>query len=556
MAPIEAVDPKWMRAVFPEAPTGALEAVSGKVDLIMGYDNYRLFPLEFKRVQDAMLLRSRFGTGWIACGRPPGQGDPATSAEGATCTGEANRSTSAEEATCTKEAARAEGATCIETTTGTEEEPARIASMEKPAKPPDRLDEQFAITNVVLVQQQEELEEQGELDMQEEGMVWDEGPSDEDDRPMPDCVNWSHGYGAEDTECIPEQAEPPARICASIGVPAEQKTGQQARVAGIREQLTSLLAQPKEEWLSTAPAARNGRLTMSGISAGGTAAATDWLKAPLPEEPMPIMAEVRAPRPAELLELQVQSQWILGVGAATSRDQAQGATGSVAQYELQPGKTAAVASTQGQKEAGEEQLPERGSPVGVHRALPQEEAGEERLPERGSPVGVQRALPQEEAGEERLPERGSPVGVQWALPQEGAAREAGAEQLPEQGGPVEVQLKLCQEGSWAKAKRGQRIVGQRPGGGRRPRWKGPAAKQVVVMRGSRRVAGKATSAQQGLLHLGKRGMIFVGEVKDEGDEDDPQCEIRSQAGHPVPVGHENCRRRIWEPGKPHSELRQ
>jgi hypothetical protein len=76
------------------------------------------------------------------------------------------------------------------------------------------------------------------------------------------------------------------------------------------------------------------------------------------------------------------------------------------------------------------------------------------------------------------------------------------------------------------------------------------------MKGSRRVAGKATSAQQGLLHLGKRGMIFVGEVKDEGDEDDPQCEVRSQAGHPVPVGHENCRRRIWEPGKPHSELRQ
>jgi hypothetical protein len=115
MAPIEAVDPKWMRAVFPEAPTGALEAVSGKVDLIMGHDNYRLFPLEYKRVQDAMLLRSRFGTGWIACGRPPGQNDPATSAEGATCTGEENRSASAEEATCTKEAARAEGATCIET---------------------------------------------------------------------------------------------------------------------------------------------------------------------------------------------------------------------------------------------------------------------------------------------------------------------------------------------------------------------------------------------------------------------------------------------------------
>ena len=64
---------------------------------------------------------------------------------------------------------------------------------------------------------------------------------------------------------------------------------------------------------------------------------------------------------------------------------------------------------------------------------------------------------------------------------------------------------------------------------------------------SRRVAGKATSAWQGLLHHGKSGLIFVTEVKDEGDEDDPQCEIRGQAGHPIPVGLESRRRRIWEP---------
>ena len=101
---------------------------------------------------------------------------------------------------------------------------------------------------------------------------------------------------------------------------------------------TSLLAQPQEKWLSTAPAARIGRLTMSGMSAGGTAATTDGPVAPLPEEPMLTRAEVQAPHPAELLLLQVPSQWILEAGAATSRDQAQGATGSVAQYELQPGK--------------------------------------------------------------------------------------------------------------------------------------------------------------------------------------------------------------------------
>jgi hypothetical protein len=45
MAPIEAVDPKWMRAAFPEVPTGGLEAVSGRVDLLTGHDNFRLFPV-------------------------------------------------------------------------------------------------------------------------------------------------------------------------------------------------------------------------------------------------------------------------------------------------------------------------------------------------------------------------------------------------------------------------------------------------------------------------------------------------------------------------------
>ena len=45
-------------------------------------------------------------------------------------------------------------------------------------------------------------------------------------------------------------------------------------------------------------------------------------------------------------------------------------------------------------------------------------------------------------------------------------------------------------------------------------------------------------------------------MEDEGDEDDPQYEIRGQAGHPVPVGHESCRQRTWEPGKLHSGLRE
>jgi hypothetical protein len=249
------------------------------------------------------------------------------------------------------------------------------------------------------------------------------------------------------------------------------------------------------------PAARYGRLTMSGMSAGATVATTDGPVAPLPGEPMLIRAEVRAPHPAELLVLQVPSQRVLEAGAATSRDQAQGAIGSVARYELQPSRKEGSRDEpplgglwKGADETGQQGghtrscaasklAPECGATSAAHPDVPpgtnpaavattqrqmegREKAAAEQLPERGSPVGVQQALPQEgaarEAGEEQLPERGSPVGVQLKLHQEMTGREAGAEQLPEQGGPVEVQLKLCQEESWAEARRGQRKVGQRP----------------------------------------------------------------------------------------------
>jgi hypothetical protein len=395
--------------------------------------------------------------------------------------------------------------------------------MEKPAKPPDRLDEQFAITNVVLVQEQEELEEQEELDMQEEDWVSDEGPSDEDDWPMPDCMDWSRGYGAEGAECIPEQAGPPAGAYACIRVPEEQKTGQQARVAGIKEQLTSLLAQPQEKWLSTAPAARIGRLTTSGMSAGAT--------------------------------------------ATTSRDQAQGATGSGARYELQPSREKGSrgepplgglwkgADETGQQEehtrscAASESAPECGATSAAHPDVPP-----------GNPAAVATTQRQKEAREkaatERLPERGSPVEAQQALPQEEAAREAGEEGLPEWGSPVEAQLKLCQEESWAEARK-------RP----EENWAEARGRPEAVMEkacgktggngeGEQESCGNGDKRPAGIAASWEEREDFVGKVEDEGDEDNPQYEIRGQAGHPVPVGHESCRQRTWEPGKLHSGLRE
>ncbi len=186
MAPLEAIDSTWMRAVFPEVPTGGLEAASGRVDLLMGHNNYKLFPVEHRRVQNAMLQRSRFGTGWIASGRPPGQGDPATSAEAATGAEEATSAeaaTGAEKATSAEAATGAEEATSVGAATGTEEviskeeavnegEPAHIATMDKPAKPPDRLNEQFAVTSAVFVQEPEDQASQGSRRSRKSQEAW------------------------------------------------------------------------------------------------------------------------------------------------------------------------------------------------------------------------------------------------------------------------------------------------------------------------------------------------------------------------------------------------
>jgi hypothetical protein len=59
-----------MQATFPEVPTGALTSATGEVDLLIGQNNYRLFPVEKCRIGDAALHESRFGTGWIASEKP------------------------------------------------------------------------------------------------------------------------------------------------------------------------------------------------------------------------------------------------------------------------------------------------------------------------------------------------------------------------------------------------------------------------------------------------------------------------------------------------------
>ncbi len=276
------------------------------------------------------------------------------------------------------------------------------------------------------------------------------------EEPSPPHMDWSRSQGEEDAMHNSRRAEPQDETAAGVrampptnAVRGRRRTGQAAEVE------EALMPSPTDE---DPPAARNGRPTTSGMSAGATAATADGPVAPLPGESAPMKAEARVPHPADLLALQVPSQWILEAAAATSRDQAEGTAGSVAQWELQPS---------GKEEGGDEpplgglwkgadetgQQGEHTRPCGANQSAKERKATSATHPDElklgTNPAAVATTQRQEEArreaGAEKLPERGSPVEVQQTLHQEEAGREAGAKKLPERGSPVEVQQMLHQE---------------------------------------------------------------------------------------------------------------
>jgi hypothetical protein len=137
----------------------------------------------------------------------------------------------------------------------------------------------------------------------------------------------------EDAMHDSQRATPPEETADGMrAMPSTNAARGRRRSGQVAEVAEALMPSPTDE---NPPAARYGRLTMSGMSAGATAATADGPMVPLPGEPTPMEAEMRVPHPAELMALQNPSRWILEAAAATSRDQAQGATGSVARYELQ-----------------------------------------------------------------------------------------------------------------------------------------------------------------------------------------------------------------------------
>ncbi len=181
----------------------------------------------------------------------------------------------------------------------------------------------------------------------------------------------------------------------------------------------------------------------------------------------------------------------------------------------------------------------------LHQEEAGREAGAEELPERGSPVEVQQPLHQEEAGREagaeELPERGSPVEVQQTLHQEETGREAGAENFPERG--TLWSLKIDAGGEMRRPiieAAVEEACGKRDGNGKE----------------ARESCGNGDKCPAGTAAPWEEWEDFVGAVEDKGDEDDPHHATRNQVGHPVPAGHESCQHQRREPGRLHSELRE
>jgi hypothetical protein len=69
---LDAIDPRILRQAFFEVPEGGLEGASGRVSLLIGQDNLRLFPVEIRRAGGMALFKSQFGTGWMASGNAGG----------------------------------------------------------------------------------------------------------------------------------------------------------------------------------------------------------------------------------------------------------------------------------------------------------------------------------------------------------------------------------------------------------------------------------------------------------------------------------------------------
>jgi hypothetical protein len=76
MSLMESNDPYLMKAAFLEVPPNGLEAATREISLLIGQDNFGLFPVKQGRVENMAPYRTQFRGGWIATGRPPKLAEP------------------------------------------------------------------------------------------------------------------------------------------------------------------------------------------------------------------------------------------------------------------------------------------------------------------------------------------------------------------------------------------------------------------------------------------------------------------------------------------------
>jgi hypothetical protein len=76
MDPLEEVDLRVMRAIFPEAPTGGIETTEGKVDLLVGQDNFRIIPSRASEGRGRGLVQEPFRNRMDRFGKATGARKP------------------------------------------------------------------------------------------------------------------------------------------------------------------------------------------------------------------------------------------------------------------------------------------------------------------------------------------------------------------------------------------------------------------------------------------------------------------------------------------------
>ncbi len=195
MPPLKEGDLASMKAAFPEVPTDGLVTAAGEVSLLVGQDNLSLFPAEKRRVSGAALYGSRFGTGYIASGRPPRAKDDGGVRHAEVCTAVREEHEPKEAAGCPEPPGEPpESPVCDEEQTATAgitfAQAIGEQGVAEACETPPPWEEEYVDTTTV--------EEDSRLDREVGQFLWDsDWEDDEDYRGLQRSYrSWELGYGA------------------------------------------------------------------------------------------------------------------------------------------------------------------------------------------------------------------------------------------------------------------------------------------------------------------------------------------------------------------------